>query len=432
MKRKTKIVLGVTAAVLVGGSAVASVTTRGESGIAVRAATVEARSLESVVRASGWIQPRVSVDVQSDIIGRVTGLFVQEGDPVQRGQVLLRIDPTQYEAAVARARAGVSEAMAREAQARASLLQGEQALRRATEMRSRDAELISPQQFEETETQAQVQKALHEAALHGVEIARAMLREAEDQLAKSVIRAPIDGVVTRLNIEEGETAIVGTMNNPGSLLLTVSDLSVMEAVVRVDETDVPGITVGDSTTLLIDAFPRRRFMGQVTKISHSSTIPPQGRAAAQQSQAVDFEVVITLDDPPSGIRPDLSATAEIITARRADALAIPIIALTVRERKDLEDDERDLSPEQAAALAALSPDDEDVEGVFVIRDGHARFTLVGIGITAREHFEVVAGLAEGDSVVAGPYEAVRRLNDGALVRVLPGDGRNGTTSPKPE
>jgi HlyD family secretion protein len=432
MKRKTKIVLGVTAAVLVGGSAVASVATRGESGIAVRAATVEARSLESVVRASGWIQPRVSVDVQSDIIGRVTGLFVQEGDPVQRGQVLLRIDPTQYEAAVARARAGVSEAMAREAQARASLLQGEQALRRATEMRSRDAELISPQQFEETETQAQVQKALHEAALHGVEIARAMLREAEDQLAKSVIRAPIDGVVTRLNIEEGETAIVGTMNNPGSLLLTVSDLSVMEAVVRVDETDVPGITVGDSTTLLIDAFPRRRFMGQVTKISHSSTIPPQGRAAAQQSQAVDFEVVITLDDPPSGIRPDLSATAEIITARRADALAIPIIALTVRERKDLEDDERDLSPEQAAALAALSPDDEDVEGVFVIRDGHARFTLVGIGITAREHFEVVAGLAAGDSVVAGPYEAVRRLNDGALVRVLPGDGRNGTTSPKPE
>lgn len=432
MKRKTKIVLGVTAAVLVGGSAVASVTTRGESGVAVRAATVEARSLESVVRASGWIQPRVSVDVQSDIIGRVTGLFVQEGDPVQRGQVLLRIDPTQYEAAVARARAGVSEAMAREAQARASLLQGEQALRRATEMRSRDAELISPQQFEEAETQAQVQKALHEAALHGVEIARAMLREAEDQLAKSVIRAPIDGVVTRLNIEEGETAIVGTMNNPGSLLLTVSDLSVMEAVVRVDETDVPGITVGDSTTLLIDAFPRRRFMGQVTKISHSSTIPPQGRAAAQQSQAVDFEVVITLDDPPTGIRPDLSATAEIITARRADALAIPIIALTVRERKDLEDEERDLSPEQAAAIAALSPDDEDVEGVFVIRDGHARFTLVGIGITAREHFEVVAGLAEGDSVVAGPYEAVRRLNDGALVRVLPGDGRNGTTSPKPE
>jgi HlyD family secretion protein len=432
MKRKTKIVLAVTVAVVVAGSGVASVAMRGETGVAVRVTTVEARSLESVVRASGWIQPRVKVDVQSDIIGRVTGLYVQEGDAVQRGQVLLRIDPTQYEASVARAQAGVSEALAREAQARASRLQSEQALRRATEMRSRDAELISPQQFEETETQAQVQKALYEASLHGVEIARAMLREAEDQLAKSVIRAPIDGVVTRLSIEEGETAIVGTMNNPGSLLLTVSDLSVMEAVVRVDETDVPGISVGDSTALVIDAFPRRRFMGQVTKISHSSTIPPQGRAASQQSQAVDFEVVITLDNPPEGIRPDLSATAEIITSRRGDALAIPIIALTVRERKDIEALERDLSPAQGAAMVALDPDDEDVEGVFVVRDGRARFTMVRIGITGREHFEVVAGLAEGDSVVAGPYEAVRRLNDGALVRVLPVDGRNGTTTPKPE
>jgi len=274
MTRKTKIVVGATAAVLVLGASAVGINARGEAGVEVRATTVEARALESVVRASGWVQPRVSVDVQSDIIGRVTGLYVQEGDAVERGQVLLRIDPTQYEAAVARARAGVSEALAREAQARASLLQAEQALRRATEMRARDSELISPQQYEETQTQAQVQQALHEAAAHGVEIARAMLREAEDQLAKSVIRAPIDGVVTRLNIEEGETAIVGTMNNPGSLLLTVSDLSVMEVVVRVDETDVPAITIGDSTILAIDAFPRRRFAGQVTKISHSSTMPP--------------------------------------------------------------------------------------------------------------------------------------------------------------
>jgi HlyD family secretion protein len=385
-----------------------------------------------VVRASGWIQPRVSISVQSDIMGRVTGLYVEEGDQVERGQVLLRIDPTQYEAAVARARAGVSESLAREAQARAALLQSEQALRRTTEMRSRDAQLVSPQQYEEAETQAHVQKALHEAAVHGVEIARAMLSEAENQLAKSVIRSPIDGVVTRLNIEEGETAIVGTMNNPGSLLLSVSDLSVMEAVVRVDETAVTGIAVGDSASLTIDAFPRQRFTGQVTKISHSSTIPPQGRAASAQSQAVDFEVVITLDNPPPSIRPDLSTTADVITARREHALAIPIIALTVRERKDLEASGLDRSPSQEAAMAALASDDEDVEGVFVIRDGKAHFTLVSVGITGREHFEVLAGLAEGDSVVAGPYEAVRRLNEGAALRVLPADGRNGTTTPTPE
>jgi HlyD family secretion protein len=431
MTRKTKIGIAVGALILVTGAGIAGVNARGETAVAVRAQTVDARPLESVVRASGWIQPRVSVDVQSDIIGRVTGLFVQEGDAVERGQVLLRIDPTQYEAAVARARAGVSEAMAREAQARASLLQSRQALRRATEMRARDTNLISSQQYEETETQAQVHEALHEAALHGVAIARAMQREAEDQLSKSVIRSPIDGVVTRLNIEEGETAIVGTMNNPGSLLLTVSDLSVMEAVVRVDETDVPGISLGDTTVLSIDAFPRRRFAGHVTKISHSSTLPPQSRGVGQQSQAVDFEVVITLDEPPPGIRPDLSATAEIVTGRRPTALAIPIIALTVRERKDLEELEMDRSPAQEAAMATLTPDDDDVEGVFVIREGRAHFTLVSIGITGREHFEVVAGLAEGDSVVAGPYEAVRALNDGSLVRVLPTSDRAGTTL-KPE
>jgi HlyD family secretion protein len=432
MKRKTKVVAAVAVAVLATGAGIAGVTTRAESGIAVRAEAVEVRPLEGVVRASGWIQPRVSVDVQSDIMGRVTGLYVQEGEPVERGQVLLRIDPTQYEAAVARARAGVSEALAREAQARASLLQAEQALRRATEMRARDVNLISPQQYEETETQTQVHKALHEAAVHGVEIARAMLREAQDQLAKSVIRAPIDGVVTRLNIEEGETAIVGTMNNPGSLLLTVSDLSTMEAVVRVDETDVPGITLGDSTVLIIDAFPRRRFAGRVTRVSHSSTLPPQSRVAVQQSQAVDFEVVIALDDPPPGIRPDLSATADIITEQRPAALAIPIIALTVRERKDLEALELERTPAQEAALPVGAGEGDDVEGVFVIRDGKARFTVVEVGITGREHFEVLAGLAAGDSVVAGPYEAVRRLHDGAAVRVLPVPGRAAASTNPPE
>jgi HlyD family secretion protein len=428
MKRKTKIILGVAVLIVVTVAAVAAFGGNREDGVGVRTAAVETRDLEATVRASGWIQPRVAVDVQSDIMGRVTQLNVAEGDAVERGQVLLRIDPTQYEAAVERARAGVSQSMANQAQARASMLQAEQALRRAQEMRAADSLLISSQQFEETQTQAEVQEALYEAAQHGVQVSRAALREAEDQLAKSVIRAPIDGVVTRLNIEEGETAIVGTMNNPGSLLLTVSDLSVMEAIVQVDETDVPGIALGDSTVLEIDAFPRRRFTGQVTEISHSSTLDPNTRGVGQQSQAVDFEVVVTLNDPPPTIRPDLSATAEIITESRPSALSIPIIALTVREREDLETLEDELSSEQEAAAAALLEDgEEDVEGVFVIRDGKAHFTPVRVGITGREHFEVLTGLAEGDTVVAGPYEAVRRLNDEDAIRVLPGVEDDETT-----
>jgi HlyD family secretion protein len=327
----------------------------------------------------------------------------------------------------------VSEALAREAQARASLLQSEQALRRAGAMRSRDSLLISAQQYEETETQARVQKALHEASIHGVEMARAALREAEDHLSKSVIRAPIDGVVTRLNIEEGETAIVGTMNNPGSLLLTVSDLSVMEAVVRVDETDVPTVQVGDSTVLAVDAFPRRKFTGRVTEISHSSTLTPATRGMSQQSQAVDFEVVVTLDSPPPTMRPDLSATAEIVTGHSMGALSIPIIALTVRERKDVETLETELTEEQEAALAELLDEEaQDVEGVFIVREGKVRFTPVLVGITGREHFEILSGLAAGDTVVAGPYDAVRQLNDGDPVRVLPSEDARGTPTLKPE
>ena len=419
MKRRTKIgivVGGLVVAILV----IAGLASGGETATEVRASTVEVRDLESMVRAAGWIQPRVAVDVQSDIMGRVTALYVEEGQRVDEGEVLLRIDPKQYQAAAARAQSGVSEALAREAQARASLMQAEQALKRAEAMRAADSLLISGQQYEEAQTQARVQKALHEAALHGVEMARAGLREAEDQLSKSVIRAPINGVITRLNIEEGETAIVGTMNNPGSLLLTVSDLSVMEAVVRVDETDVPEIQLGDSTAVSIDAFPRRQFTGRVTEVSHSSTLAPESRGMAQQTQAVDFEVVITLDDPPPTIRPDLSATAEIVTEKRPQALAIPIVALTVRERKDVELLESEWSSEQRAALAAMvDGEDQDVEGVFRVRDGQARFTPVQVGITGREHFEILGGLAAGDSVVAGPYEAVRGLNDGEALRVLP-------------
>ncbi len=434
MKRKTKIILGTVTVVAITAVGLAALAGGGDSGVAVRVGLVETRDLESTVRASGWIQPRVSVDVQSDIMGRVTEMNVREGDAVQRGQVLLRIDPTEYEAAVARARASVSESLAREAQARASLLQAEQALRRAQGMRDTDSLLISVQQFEDAQTQAQVQRALSDAASHGVAIARAALREAQDRLAKSVIRAPIDGVVTRLNIEEGETAIVGTMNNPGSLLLTVSDLSVMEAVIRVDETDVPNIAVGDSATLTIDAFSRQKFTGRVTEVSHSSTVDPNTRGMSQQSQAVDFEVVITLDNPPASIRPDLSATAEVITARSTGSLAIPIIALTVRERDALEPLDSELSGDQQAAAAALlgDDDDQDIEGVFVVREGKARFTPVRVGITGREHFEVLSGLAEGDSVVAGPYEAIRGLNAGDPIRVLSDAGNSPTTSNNPE
>lgn len=416
MKRRTKVIIGTTVAVVVFAVASANMMARRRSGVEVRIEEVRRQDLVASVTASGWIRPRRTVDVQADIMGRITELHVEEGQVVRRGDILLRIDPTQYEAAVARARAAVSEALARQAQARANLIQAERALERARAIAARDSTLVSAQQLEEAETNAAVQRELFEAARYLVEQARAALGEAEDRLAKTTIRAPMDGVITRLNVEEGETAIVGTMNNPGSLLLTISDLSVMEAVVRVDETDVPLITLGDSAVIRIDAYRRETFTGRVTEIGHSAVNPPSSMMqTGAGGQSVDFEVVITLDNPPASLRPDLSATAEIITARRDNVLAIPIIALTVREAGDLEP-----IPQEGASARAAAADRTrtDQEGVFVVREGKVEFRPVRIGITGREHFEVLEGLAEGDSIVAGPYDVIRTLQNGQLVRPM--------------
>jgi HlyD family secretion protein len=420
MNRQAKIAIVVGLVVVIGGIGAMSMRGGSRGGVEVRAETVSARDLVATVTANGWIRPRRSVDIQADLMGRITELWIAEGDSVKVGQVLLQIDPTEYQAAVARARAGVAEAAARQAQAKANLLQSERALERTRAIISRDSALISEQALEDAVTQVEVQRALLEAAGHGVAQATAARREAENRLAKTTIRAPIEGVVTRLNVEAGETAIVGTMNNPGSLLLTISDLSVMEAVVRVDETDVPSLTLGDSASIEIDAFTRQAFSGRVTEIAHSSVVQRKTATAAAgaQGQAIDFEVVITISTPPALLRPDLSATAQIVTSTRQGALSIPIIALTVRDRKAVEAlPQEDSAAGEAAALAARRSGVQ--EGVFLIREGKAHFTPVEVGIAGAEHFEVLSGLAEGDSVVAGPYEAIRNLQDGKTIRTMP-------------
>jgi HlyD family secretion protein len=199
------------------------------------------------------------------------------------------------------------------------------------------------------------------------------------------------------------------MNNPGSLVLTISDLSVVEVVVQVDETDVPKLSLGDSGRVQIDAFPRRTFRGVVTEIGNSATRPPQSQQAGQQ-QAVDFEVVLTLEPTEAPLRPDLSATAEIVTEVRPGAMAVPIIALTVRP----DTMSADASAEGSEAGDEGAPD--DVEGVFLVSDGRATFRRVEVGIAGREYFEVLSGLAVGDTVVAGPYQTIRQLRDGDPVQ----------------
>jgi HlyD family secretion protein len=248
-----------------------------------------------------------------------------------------------------------------------------------------------------------------------------------DRLSKTVFRAPIEGKVTRLQVEEGETVIIGTMNNPGSLILTISDLGVVEVVVQVDETDVPELAIGDSADVKIDAFPGETFVGRVTEIGNSAIRPPQSQGAGGQQAAIDFEVVITLDNPPVTLRPDLSATADIVTETRTNVVTVPIIALTVRSKADtLPRPERSFmtfgrrpeEPPPSALGSERSRSEDEIEGVFKVRASQVTFVPVKAGIAGDEYFEVISGLAPGDTVVAGPYTAIRQLRTEDRVRPL--------------
>lgn len=396
--RKAVIAVGV--AILLGGAAVLSVVRSRDRGVEVGLDVVALRDLASTVTASGNIHPRRTVDISSDVAARVSTIEVQEGDDVQADDVLVRLDPTQFEAALRRARAALSQSEAQAAQVRANLLQASRTQERLVALFVRDSLLVSPQQLDDTETALAVARANMNAAEFQVRQAEASVEEETDRLEKTVIRAPMAGKITRLNVEEGETVVIGTMNNPGSLILTISDLAVAEAVVHVDETDLPELSFGDSASVEVDAFPGVLFPGHVTEIGNSAVERPTSQSG--QAAAVDFEVVITLTDPPVLLRPDLSATATIVTETRRNAISVPIIAVTVRDREESGED--------------VSAGPRDIEGVFTVRDGTVTFTPVSVGITGLEHFEILSGLEVGDTVVSGPYQVIRDLRDGDPVR----------------
>jgi len=419
MQTRTKVLIAIGVIAVLGSSAALSVTKGRNKGIEVRMEAIARHDLVEIVTASGNIRARRAVDISSDVSAKVSQLLVEEGDNVTGGQVLLRLDPAQYQAGVARSEAALLQAQANESQQAANRIQAQRNLDRVQDLRSRDSLLVSRQQLDDAATALDIAEAQLRAAQFGVSQAQAALEEAEDRLSKTIIRAPMDGKITRLNVEEGETVIIGTMNNPGSLILTISDLSVIEVVVQVDETDVPDISLGDSVSVRIDAFPNTSFTGRVTEIGNSAIRPPSQQTTGQQA-AIDFEVVVTLDPTDAELRPDLSATADIVTATRKDVLAVPIIALTVRE------------PEKDSTAGVTSPEGStstpvEEEGAFVVSDGKVTFRKVEIGIAGQEYFEVLSGLAEGDTVVAGPYQRIRLLEDGSAVRRMesPAAGEEG-------
>jgi len=410
---RRKLFIGLALALVLGAAVVLALVRSGDQGLPVGMEEVVLRDLVSTVTASGNIRPRRTVDISSDVSARVAAIEVQEGDNVEEGDVLVRLDPTRFDALLRRSRAALSQAEAQAAQSRANLLQASRSHERLVALYVRDSLLVSLQQLDDAETQLDVARANMSAAEFGVRQAEASVEEAQDDLEKTVIRAPMTGKVTRLNIEEGETVIIGTMNNPGSLILTISDLAVVEAVVQVDETDLPDLSFDDSASVQIDAFPGVSFAGRVTEIGNSAVERPTAQSG--QAAAVDFEVVITLVDPLVVLRPDLSATAEIITETRKDVPAVPIIAVTVRDR-EASNDSVAATSDGAPAGETSSSGQRDVEGVFVARDGVVTFAPVEVGIAGQEHFEILSGVGVGDTVVSGPYQVIRDLRNGDRVR----------------
>jgi len=397
-------------AIAIGGLTAAK---RGNKAVEVRTEQVQRRDLVSSVTASGQVQPQLKVDLSSDITGKIVRLSVKEGQMVAKGQFLLQIDPQQAEAAVQRQDASLASAKAGMAQAEANLLQAQKSYERTAAIKKTNPTLISDEQLEQLRTAVDVNKALYEASKHQVEQANALLSDARSSLGKTTIYAPMSGRVTRLNVENGETAIMGTLNKDAATLLTIADMSVLETKVKVDETDVARIALGDSAVIQIDAFPDTTFIGRVTKISNSAVKGATTQASADQ--AVDYEVTIQLVNIPPETRPDFSATAKIITDTRKQALSIPIIALTVRENEAL------TKGDTAVGLGKPRPKKEvgkkDVEGVFVVgKDNKVTFRPVRVGIAGEKHFEVLDGLKEGDKIVAGTYQAIRELKDGATIR----------------
>jgi len=402
--------VGAGVAVVIAGLVVISAGARRDRGAAVRFEKVGHRDLVAAVTASGKIQPKKKVDISADITGRITRIAVREGDLVTKGQFLLQIDPTIYQANLQQAEATLASSQAAAVQAKANRDQAERALKRTKELRDQNPNLISPEQLEQAQTAFEVADANLTAAQHQVDQARAAVQSARDNLRKTTLVAPMSGRVTRLPVEEGEVAVPSTFSKDIGLLMTISDLSVIQAKVKVDETDVVRLHLGDSVEVSIDAFPDTTFLGRVTKVSNSS-VRDATATSGQNDRAVDYDVEVTLDKPPTDIRPDLSATARIVTDTRREALSIPIIALTVREHKPVSTEARPVDTSTARKK-------KETEGVFVVEKGVATFRPVKVGIAGDEYFEVLDGLKESETIVAGPYQAIRDLKDGARVREM--------------
>jgi HlyD family secretion protein len=440
MSRKKKVIIGVSVVVLLGAITAANFAFKKTSGVTVNTEAIQKRRLEAIVNASGKIQPKTLVNISADTSGRVTELAVEEGQRVTKGQFLLQIDPRNLRTRVQSGEASLAAAQSQLEQLRLALEGTKVALQQAEDAAKRQRDLWkqglttrealdrAEADLKQRQAELRTQEQQLQTQRMNMQREQATLQNAQFDFQKVRIESPIDGIVTRRNIEAGETAIIGTMNNPGTVLLTIADMSVIEAEVDVDETEIPNVKLGQPAKITIDAMPGQTFSGKVTEIGNS----PTQTTATAATQATNFKVVITLESQIPEVRPGFTCTADITTAVRENALAVPIQALAVREvtyddKGTIVRQPKDQRTRpRGSGIGTASADElpkghtrKEEEGVFVVREGLTEFVPVKTGIAGDKYFEVLAGLKEGDAVITGPFNSVRNLKDGDSVKPTP-------------
>jgi HlyD family secretion protein len=407
MKKRTKIILAVVGVLVLLFVAMGFIKRKDKDVARVTTAKVEKIDLVSKVTANGKIQARRKVDLSALVMGQIVNLAVKEGDKVNRGQLLLQIDRAQLAAQTA-GRESALAAMRSDLQAsRANTEQARFDYERAR--RNWEAKILSEAEYQKAKSVYDTAQANLSATQQRLQESGANLAASRDSLSKTTVSAPIGGVVTYLPVKEGEVTVIGTMNNPGTQLLTISDMSEVEAVMMVDETSVPEVKVGQKANLNVDAYPNRPFEGVVTEVGSSpiSKNDPDLLSLTQGSEAINFKVKIRVVNPPETIRPGFSVTADILTGRKEGASAIPIQALVVRDVP-----KKDGKP---AGGGAGRPQTE--EGVYVIKAGKLAFEKVETGLAGELMIEVKSGPKVGSEIVTGPFKVLRQVKEGDKVIV---------------
>ncbi|HEX8814985.1 MAG TPA: efflux RND transporter periplasmic adaptor subunit [Terriglobales bacterium] len=446
MTKGKKIAIGAGAVVVVAAVAGIAVYQSHKNVVTVQTASAKREDLTATVSASGEIRPKTYVNIGANAFGKIIHLYVKEGDKVKAGQLLAQLENVQPEADMNANQASLEAAKTDDAAAEAALNTAQADLTRAKSDAERSQNdwnraqglyndaLIAKSEYDSqkatylatqaglVQAQARVAqaKAQKESADKHITQAGANLTHAADVLKKTTYSAPFDGTITNLPVREGESVVMGIQNAPGSTLMTLADMSIITAEIKVDETDIVSVRLGQPVEVSIDAIPKKTFKGVVTQIGDNAIVRSTGVSTSQSvsttQEAKDFKVVVTLQDPPQDLRPGLSTTAKITTATKSNVLTVPIQALTIRRPEDLVE-KNEKGSVQAATQKPATSDKEDIQGIFVVRNGKADFIPATTGIAGTTDIEVLQGVKEGDEIVTGSFKILRTLKPGTGVKV---------------